>query len=405
MTLESRLKWFVSIGLIMNMVGFLAPAAVLPQILDDWQLSEKAGGLLTGALFGGYALSSPFLSALTDRIDAKRIMLAALIASACAGYGIAYLADGLWSTVGFRVIAGFGLAGYYMPGLKLIADLLEGDRRMRTAAVYPSMFALGGAGPFFVASILDAPADWRWIFVISGHAALIAFVIVALLVPGSPNNTTGSAHVKFHAAFGRAVRNKGVQAYSLAAVGHISEIFSFRSWIIASMIFGISLPINQSFTEWNLPFVAALSTVITVPASVMFARLSMTGDRRKIVAFIALSSASVAVIMAFSIHGSFLTFCLLLMVYGVTTFGDTATLSGGVVMHADAESRGAALAVFSLCGFGGGMVGPIVIGLLIESFGGRLAPDAWSAAYLGLACFALVPALTMGLYSRWLEKS
>ncbi len=404
MSLENRLKWFVSAGLILNMVGFLAPAAVLPQILDDWQLSEKSGGLLTGALFGGYALSSPFLSALTDRIDAKRIMLVALIASSSAGYGIAYMADGLWTAVAFRVIAGFGLAGYYMPGLKLIADLLEGDQRMRTAAVYPSMFALGGAGPFFVASMLDVPADWRWIFVISGHAALIAFVMVAVFVPASPAKPA-NARVKFHTALGRALRNRGVRAYSMAAAGHISEIFSFRSWIIASMVFGVSLPMNQGFAEWNLPIVAALSTVITVPASVMFARLSMVGDRRKVVTFIALCSASVAVIMAFAIHGSFFAFCLLLMIYGITTFGDTATLSGGVVMHADADSRGAALAVFSLCGFGGGMLGPIVIGLVIEGFGGRHAPDAWTAAYLGLACFALIPALTMGLYSRHLGKS
>jgi len=399
MSLESRLKWFVSAGLILNMVGFLAPAAVLPQILDDWQLGEKAGGLLTGALFGGYALSSPVLSALTDRIDAKRVMLAALLASSAAGYGIAYVADGLESAVAFRLLAGFGLAGYYMPGLKLIADLLDGDARMRASAIYPSMFALGGAGPFFVAALLDTATDWRSVFAVSGHAGLAAFVMIALIVPPTPK-ATGGQPPRLKAAFAAALRNPGVQAYALASAGHISEIFSFRSWIVAAMAFGISLPINAGYQDLNLPLMAALTSIITVPASIVTARLALARDRRKVISAVAFVSAGVALAMAFAVHGPFWMFYALLVIYGITTFADTATLSSGVVMHAAPESRGMALAVFSTAGFGGGMVGPVFIGFLIETFGGRMIPEAWTAAHLGLACFALLPALFMGLFAR-----
>ena len=403
MNLENRLKWFVSGGLILNMVGFLAPAAVLRQILDDWQLGEKAGGFLTGALFGGYALSSPVLSALTDRIDAKRVMLAALLASSAAGYGIAYFADGLGSAVAFRVLAGFGLAGYYMPGLKLIADLLDGDSRMRAAAIYPSMFALGGAGPFFVASLLDPSDDWRWIFSVSGHAGLVAFIIIALVVPSAPKHRNAQP-VRLAAAIAQAVRNPGVQAYALASAGHISEIFSFRSWIIAAMAFGVSLPINSAYADWNLPLMAALTSIVTVPASIATARLALSRDRRKVVSMVAMTSATVALAMAFAVHGPFWLFYLLLVLYGISTFADTAALSSGVVLHAEAENRGMALAVFSTAGFGGGMVGPVIIGFLIENFGGRQAPDAWTAANLGLACFALLPALAMMLFARCIGR-
>jgi len=335
MTLETRLKWFVSAGLILNMVGFLAPATVLPQILDDWQLGERAGGILTGSLFGGYALSSPVLSALTDRIDAKRVMLAALLASSAAGYGIAYLADGLESAVAFRVLAGFGMAGFYMPGLKLIADLLEGDARMRAAAIYPSMFAVGSAGPFFIAALLDPTDDWRWIFVVSGHAGLAAFVMIALCIPPAPVRK-GIQAIRFTGAVAQAVRNPGVQAYSLAAVGHISEIFSFRSWIIAAMVFGVSLPINAGFAGWNLPLLAALSSVFTVPASILTARFSISHDRRKVLFVVSALSACVALGMAFAVHGPFWIFYLVLLLYSLTTFADTASISSGVVVHADA---------------------------------------------------------------------
>lgn len=399
MTLESRLKWFLSVGLILNMVGFLAPAAVLPQILDDWQLSEKAGGWLAGAVFGGYAVSSPVLSALTDRFDAKRIMLMALVASALGGFGIAYVADGLWSAVVFRFISGFGLAGFYMPGLKLIADLLEGESRMRAAAVYPSMFALGGAGPFFIAAFLDDPADWPLIFAIAGLAAIIAFAVVAALVPGAPPKAA-ARRMNLRAALG----NRGVQAYALAAAGHVMEIFSFRSWIVAALVFGVSLPINAAFADWNLALVAALTSLVTAPASVAFARLALKRDRRKVIAGISILSSAVAVAMAFAVHQTFPLFVALLFVYGITTFADTATLSGGIVAHADEDSRGTALAVFSVAGFSGGMMGPFIIGLLIEVAGGRQTPDAWTAAYLGLAGFAILPALVMRLFFRSLDR-
>ena len=399
MTLETRLTWFLSIGLILNMVGFLAPAAVLPQILDDWQLSEKAGGWLAGAMFGGYAVSSPILSALTDRINAKKIMLVALVASSIGGFGVAFVADGLWSAVAFRLISGFGLAGFYMPGLKLIADLLDGEERMRAAAVYPSMFAFGGAGPFLVAAVMLDSADWRMLFVIAGITAAVALVVVGLLVPGAPP-TNRVQPFNLRAALG----NKGVQAYSLAAAGHIMEIFSFRSWIMAAMLFGVSLPINTAYTGWNLPLLAGLTALISAPASVVVARLALRIGRQYVVMVTSLVSAIVAIAISFAIHQPFPLFVALLFVYAVTTFADTAALSGGIVAHADEQSRGTALAVFSVSGFSGGMVGPFILGFLIEVSGGRFTGEAWTAAYLGLACFAVIPTLVMALYSRQLKR-
>ena len=46
--------------------------------------------------------------------------------TALSHFGFALFADGFWSALFLRLLAGIGWAGTYMPGLKAIADPLEG---------------------------------------------------------------------------------------------------------------------------------------------------------------------------------------------------------------------------------------------------------------------------------------
>ncbi len=141
-------------ALVLNMSGFMTVAAVLPELFAAWDLSETEAGWLNGIYFGAYSAAVPVLVALTDRMDARRIVLFGLALGVVAGFGFGFLATGLWSATLFRAIAGVGLAGAYMPGLKLIADRLEGTGQARGTAVYMSMISVGNA----MARIITPPA-------------------------------------------------------------------------------------------------------------------------------------------------------------------------------------------------------------------------------------------------------
>jgi MFS family permease len=69
---------------------------------------------------------------------------------------------------------------------------------------------------------------------------------------------------------------------------------------------------------------------------------------------------------------------------------DSGTLTAGLVAAAPAELRGAALGLYSLLGFGGGMLGPIVFGAALDATGGAQSHLAWVAAYaaIGAGCLA-----------------
>ncbi|MBC7377774.1 MAG: hypothetical protein H7346_10155 [Burkholderiaceae bacterium] len=69
---------------------------------------------------------------------------------------------------------------------------------------------------------------------------------------------------------------------------------------------------------------------------------------------------------------------------------DSATLTAGLVEASEPGRRGAALGLYSLMGFGGGMLGPAVFGVALDATGGGRTAASWVAGYavLGLGCLA-----------------
>jgi MFS family permease len=72
------------------------------------------------------------------------------------------------------------------------------------------------------------------------------------------------------------------------------------------------------------------------------------------------------------------------LLYSVTVSADSASLTAGAVEAATPGQRGATMAVHSFIGFGGGFVGPLVFGVMLDLAGGRDAPWAWGVAFAGL---------------------
>jgi MFS family permease len=117
-----RLIFLMCLAEVVGMAGFAAFPALLPTFLDEWKLSNTAAGWISGIFFAGYVGLVPVLVSLTDRLDPRRIYLASMVLTVAAALGFALLAEGFWSALVFRVLAGIGLAGTYMPGLKILSD-------------------------------------------------------------------------------------------------------------------------------------------------------------------------------------------------------------------------------------------------------------------------------------------
>src|SRR6185436_6805998 len=95
--------------------------ALLPEMIGHWSLSNSEAGWITSAFYAAYMICVPVLVTLTDRIDAKRVYLFGVGCSVVAHLLFGLLAEGFWSALALRALAGVGWAGTYMTGLKLLA--------------------------------------------------------------------------------------------------------------------------------------------------------------------------------------------------------------------------------------------------------------------------------------------
>ena len=94
-TLQAKaLIWAMCIGQIGNLLpNVVVPAVMVQYLIPLWGMTNTQAGLLASAYAAGYMLAVPFLSSLTDRYDARRILL---LGSLCSG--LSTLAFALFAT-------------------------------------------------------------------------------------------------------------------------------------------------------------------------------------------------------------------------------------------------------------------------------------------------------------------
>jgi MFS family permease len=96
-----------------------------------------------------------------------------------------------------------------------------------------------------------------------------------------------------------------------------------------------------------------------------------------------IGSAGLGSFLGFTATSPYWLVVILAIVYGIAVTGDSASLTAGAVASAPEGLRGAALAVHSTLGFGAAFLGPLVIGVVLDMFGGGLL--AWGMGFLSMA--------------------
>jgi MFS family permease len=144
------LVFAMCLGQVGNLLPNVAVPAVMAQyLMPQWGLSGADAGLMAGACAFGYMLAVPVLVTLTDRVDARSILLIGSTASGAATIAFGRLATGLWSATALWGLAGIGFAGAYMPGLKALADRLPPGEKSRSVTLYTASFSVGVGLSFF----------------------------------------------------------------------------------------------------------------------------------------------------------------------------------------------------------------------------------------------------------------
>jgi MFS family permease len=371
---------------VLSMSGFATYAALLPLLRQEWALSNSQAGLISGTFFGAYMLAVPLLVGLTDRIDARRIYLLACLLATCGCLGFTFFARGLFSALASQALIGAGLAGTYMPGLRLLADNIKGTTQSRSIAFYTSSFGFGTSGSLLLAGALSA-YDWRWAFALAAAGPLLAAGLVFFQVPPNPPpapETRLSALYDFRPV----IANREAFGYILGYTLHCWELFGLRSWLPTFFAFSLGLTAAGSGSLLGAATLAALINLLGPLASVFGNELALRFGRRRLVLAVMASSGALSCLIGFTAPLPIWLVFPLVAGYNLTVMADSAALTAGLVAAADPARRGSAMALHSLFGFGGGFVAPLVFGTVLDLAGGSNQVMAWGIAFasLGLGC-------------------
>jgi predicted MFS family arabinose efflux permease len=354
---------------------------LLPDLMGRWSLSNSEAGWITSAFYAAYMVCVPVLVTLTDRIDPKRVYLFGVGCTTAAHFAFGAFADGFWSALLLRGLAGIGWAGTYMTGLKLLADQVDARMMSRAVTGHAASIGISGAASYVLGELLADAFGWRAAFASAGLTAAVAWLTVALAVPGRRPAPAKASTALFD--FRPVLRNRSAVAYSLAYCVHTLEMNALRGWGVAFLTW-VAASTGLSAGLLSPAVVITVLGLLGTAMSVLGNEASIRLGRRRLVIVAMGLSIVVGALIGFVGSTGYWIAVGLIVLYGMIIWLDSSSLTAGAAGSAEPSRRGAQLAMHSMLGYAGGFVGPLAIGWTLDLSGG-MSPTGWGLSFLAIA--------------------
>lgn len=394
-----RLTLLTCVAEVLSMTGFAAYTTLLPALQKEWALSNSEAGLISGVYYAGFVAATPILTSLTDRVDARRVYLIACALSLTGAVGFLLLANGLWGALLFQFLIGAGLGGTYMPGLKMLADQLEGSVQSRSVGFYTASFGLGSTFSILICGWVGGAWGWQSAF---GWGAIGPVAAAALVLLFMPRGRTRAASQPAPALldFRPVLRNRRTLPFIVGYSAHNYELFGQRSWMVAFLVFTASLQPADAPMLFGAATLAAAINLLGPVMSVSGNELAIRFGRTRVIFTFMSASGLLACVLGYAAPLPWvLVFLIMCLHYGLM-LGDSAALTSGAIAAASPDERGATMAVYSFVGFSSAVFAPLVFGVVLDLAGGNGSVIAWGLAFASIGVFGVMAPLARWLYLR-----
>ena len=372
-------------------------SAAMPLLLKEWQAPNADGGIVFAAYQVGYVLSVLLVLPLTDRVGAGRVIIACALITVLSFMLFPFMAVNVLSASLLRLCAGLGLAGIYLPGVRIIAAGASARRRGLAVGVYVAAFYLGSAISLGATGALLAAYGWRGAALALALAA-VAAVPLALFAtrgldgaefmlagrsqsPPAPGGAKPPAATAIHtrsaappssaAPTGRldlsALRDPAVARNVMAYTGHSWELYVSRGWLaafVASILVAQgsdALSASAGGSQW-----AALMAGFGTPGVLFGGWLSDRFGRARTALVITLLSGALSLVFGFLGAGPWALLLAAGCLYGLFVSADSAIYSTAITELAVPARLGSAQALQAFFGFSATIVAPVAAGKALD---------------------------------------
>jgi MFS family permease len=342
------------------MVGFGVVVPVLPVYVQSFGV----GNLEVGAVVSAFALMrfvfSPACGRLIDWAG-ERTVLAVGIGIVALSSGLVGIADSYLQLLLLRGAGGIGSAMFSVSAMTLLLRTAEPGRRARAIGFYQGGFLIGGmAGPA-IGSLLATISLTAPFFFYAGTLTVAGLVGLLLLRSGGRGSALAAADASaVRTPFRNVLRDERFRAACLANFAQGWTSLGVRTTLIPLFVV-VVLGGTSSWTGIALAAAAVAQALALAPA----ARFVDTVGRKP--AIIGAFAVAGLAIVAISFAPNIWVLGALLCVYGVAA-AFMGTAPAAAVGDAAGARGGRPVSVFSMCADAGAIVGPLVAGLLVDTF-------------------------------------
>jgi len=347
--LRTRQLLLICAVAVLAMGLWFSASSVVPQLSDEWHLSDAGATWLTTAVQLGFvagALASAVLN-LPDRVSTTRLIGGAALAGAAANEAVALFAHGLALAIPLRFLTGVALAGVYPPGIKLMATWFRAGRGFAVGALVGAL-ALGSGTPHLVNA---APSlDWQAVLSV---ASVLAVAGAGLAVSALHEGPYATAAAPFHPGYVR--RLFGDRAQRLVCFGyfgHMWELYAMWTWVpaYAAASFAAAGDGDPSRTSVEL---AAFATVgVAGLAGCILGGLVADVRGRAAVTIGSMAVSGTCCVAAAALYGlAPAVVVVLMLVWGTAVVADSAQFSTALTEVADPDYVGTAVTAQTAIGF------------------------------------------------------
>lgn len=357
---------------------------VMPLLMRTFgQTTGQAGLLMSVFAFTGLFLAIPS-GFILQKLGYRTTGVTALFFVAV-GAAVGAFSSGITTLLLSRLIEGAGLSLIAVTAPEIVALRFAPEKRGKAMGIWSVWMPIGSTAMFILAPFLTVHWGWRGVWKFGWCYTIVAGVLFYLIVKPSP---------------GISSRHEQSDACKNLTVRSMSRIMRNRNLWLISLLFCCFNFVVVSFVTWGPTFlqsvrhasmtrashIMSLSSIISmVAAQIAGWVLDKTGARKPACAVPLLVMAVIFPVIAAVSENVFLSLVAVTGFLG--GFIPTTIFSSAADVVGDERLAGMAMAVVQIGQNAGVLLGPLVVGLLIEYWG-------WQIAFSALAPVAVLGAIS-----------
>ena len=356
------------------------PVGLLSSLADDLNISITLAGLLISGYAMGVAFGAPILTALTNRISRKTLLMLLMVVF-IAGNSVAAIAPSFGLLLVARFITAFSHGVFFSIGSTIAADLVPEHKRASAIAFMFTGLTIATVTGVPLGTFIGQAFGWRSTFWAVALLGLVAIIASAILVP---KNLKQAPPAKLADNLKILTNGPLMLAFSITALGYGGTFVSFT----------YLAPILEDITGFAPSAVSIILVVYGVAVAIGNSIGGKVANQNPLKAlfWMFLVQAAILVILSFTVPFKVVGIISIFFL-GIFAFMNVPALQIYVVQLAEKHVPSAVdvASALNIAAFNVGIaIGAFVGGLIVDSIGLIHTPWIGGVMVLGAALLTFI---------------